>query len=133
MRLKNIVLLIAGMLISALLFFSPPSSAEESHRTIFKVGNLSCGACIGKINAKLKSFEGYISLLANTDQGLVLIDHRQYLTDGKIAEAITALGYPAQAASATEFDRHSSVSSESPGWRSPTSSFFSRILEIFNR
>jgi len=121
------------MLILAIHFFSLPSSAEESHRTFFKVDNLSCGACISKINAKLKTFKGYISLLVNLDQGLVAVDHTQNLTDGKIAEAITAHGYPALVASESEYVRHGSVSSESPGWRSPSDGVLDRILGIFNR
>jgi len=133
MSLRKNILLIAGSLILALVFFSIPSCAEESHRTFFKVGNLSCGACITKINAKLKTFEGYISLMANLDQGLVAVDHRQNFTDSQIAEVITALGYPAQVASQSEYDRHGSVSSESPGWRSSSDGFLSRILGIFSR
>jgi hypothetical protein len=57
------------------IFFSAPAWAEDSRRTFFKVNNLSCGVCIGKINAKLKTFEGYIRMMANIDKGLVAVDH----------------------------------------------------------
>jgi copper chaperone CopZ len=126
-------LLIPCLLIIALIFFCTPTWAEDSRRTFFKVGNLSCGVCLGKIDAKLKIFDGYISMLANFDKGLVAVDHQQNLTDSEISEAITSIGYPAKVASESEYDQHSSISSESPGWRSPSDGFLSRILEIFGR
>ena len=114
-------------------FFSALTWAEDSRRTFFKVSNLSCGACTGKIDAKLKTFEGYIGMLANIDKGLVAVDHRQSLTDSEISGAITSIGYPARVASESEYDQQRSISSESPGWISPNDGFFARLLKIFGR
>ena len=133
MMLGEKKLLIPGLLIIALIFFSTPTRGEDSRRTFFKVGNLSCGACLSKIDAKLKIFDGYIRMLANFDKGLVAVDHRQNLTDSEISEAITSIGYPTKVASESEYEQHGSVSSESPGWRSPSDGFLSRILGIFSR
>lgn len=127
------ILRIACLLFIWFIFFSAPAWAEDLRRTVFKVNNLSCGVCVGKINAKLKTFEGYIRMLSNIDKGLVAVDHRQNLGDSKISEAITSLGYPAKVASEYEYDQHRSVTSESPGWRSPSDSILSRILGIFSR
>lgn len=131
LRTKN--LRAACLLFIAFIFFSSLIRAEDSERTFFKVNNLSCGACMGKINTRLKTFNGYIGMLANLDKGLVAVDHRQNLTHSEISEAITSLGYPAKVASETEYDQQNSISSESPEWRSPKDGFFSRLLKIFNR
>jgi len=128
---KNLIL--TCLLFISLIFSGVPTRAEDSLRTIFKVDNLSCGGCVGKINAKLKKFDGYIGMLANFDKGLVAVDHRQNLKDREISDAITSLGYPAKVASKSEHDQQGSLSSESPGWKSPSDGFFTRILGIFNR
>ncbi|CAB1065390.1 hypothetical protein D1BOALGB6SA_10187 [Olavius sp. associated proteobacterium Delta 1] len=126
--------LIAACLLSiSFIFFSVLSWAEDSGRTFFKVNNLSCGACLVKINAKLKNFDGYIGMLANIDKRLVAVDHEQSLTDSEISEAITSIGYPAKMASESEYNQQRSISSESPGWKSPNDGFFARLLEIFSR
>ena len=123
----------ARLLIVSILFFSTLTGAEEARRTVFKVSNLSCGTCTGKIDAKLKTFEGYIGMLANIDKGLVIVDHRQSLSDSKISEAITSIGYPARVSSETENDQEESISSESPGWISPKDGFLARLFKLFNR
>ena len=124
---------IACMIVISFVFFSTLSWAENSGRTVFKVNNLSCGVCVGKIHDKLKTFEGYISMLANIDKGLVVVDHGQNLKDSEISKAITSIGYPAKVASKSEYNQKKSVSSESPGWRSPSDGFIARFLRIFSR
>jgi len=128
---KNLT--VVCLLFISIIFFSALTRAEDSERTFFKVNNLSCGSCLGKINAKLKTFDGYIGMLTNLDKGLVAIDHRQRLTHSEISEAITSIGYPAKVASESEYDQQGSISSESPGWKSPNDGFFARLLRIFNR
>lgn len=123
----------ACLLIISILFFNTLAWAEDTRRTVFKVSNLSCGTCAGKIDAKLKAFEGYIGMLANIDKGLVAVDHRQSLTDGDISEAITSLGYPTRVVSESEYNQSESISSESPGWISPNDGFFVRLFKLFNR
>jgi len=126
--MKSVI--IACLLFISIIFFSTLTLAEDSRRTVFKVNNLSCGVCIGKINTKLKTFDGYIGMLANIKKGLVAVDHRQNLIDSKISDAITSIGYPAKVASESEYDQQKSVSSESRGWRSPSEGFFGKILRI---
>lgn len=126
---KNLI--VACLLFISFIFFSAPTWAEDSRRTFFKVNNLSCGACIGRIHAKLKTFDGYIRMLSNIDKGLVAVDHRQNLTDSEISEALTSIGYPAKVASESEYDQQRSISSKSPGWRSPSDGFFARFFRIW--
>ena len=76
---------------------------------------------------------GYIRVLANTDKGLVAVDHKQNLTDSEISEAITYIGYPAKVASESEVVQPKAITSESPGWRSPPDGFFAKLLRIFSR
>ena len=133
MMLGTKKLIAACLLFISFIFFSALTGAEDSQRTFFKVNNLSCGACTAKIDAKLKTFDGYIAMLVNLDKGLVAVNHRQSLTDSEISEAITSTGYPARVASESEYDQQESISSESPGWISPNDGFFARLLKIFNR
>jgi copper chaperone CopZ len=126
-------LITACLLFISIIIFSALIWADDSSRTFFKVNNLSCGFCITKINTKLKTFDGYIRMLANFDKGLVAVDHRQNLTDSEISEAITSIGYPAKVASESEYDQQRSLSSKAPGWTSPTDGFFNRLLGIFRR
>ena len=44
---KNLT--VACMLFISIIFFNAFAWAEDSRRTFFKVNNLYCGACIGKI------------------------------------------------------------------------------------
>ena len=127
---KNLI--ITCLPIITLIFFSTLTRAEDLRRTFFKVNNLSCGTCTGKIDAKLKTFDGYTGMLANVDKGLVAVDHSQNLTESEISEAITSIGYPAKKAFGSEYDQQRSLSSKSPGWISPDDSFFARFLKIFN-
>ena len=126
-------LVIFGLIFIALVFFCARSRAGDSFRTVFKVRNLSCGACLGKIENRLKTFDGYIGMLANFDLGLVVVDHRDNLTGNQIAVAITSSGYPAKVASESESAQYSTVSSESTGWKSPEDGVFAWIMGLFGR
>ena len=128
---KNLA--IYGLMIIALVFFGVQSRADDLFRTVFKVRKLSCGACLDKIDNRLKAFDGYIGMLANIDLRLIVVDHRENLTGNQIAEAITALGYPTKVASESESDQYSSVSSESTGWKSPEDGLFAWIMGLFGR
>ncbi len=128
---KKILIIICHLLVSLLLFGSQ-SHAEESLRTLYNVSNMSCGSCVIKIDHKLKSFEGYVGLLANVKKGLVAVDHKPALTDEEITEAMTAIGYPAEAAADDEIEQLYALSSESPGWRSPSKGLMAKIIKFFN-
>ena len=131
--LRNKGLRITCLLFIALIFFEAPCLAEDSHTTVFKVSNLSCGGCVRKINAELEKHDGYIEMKANFDKGLVAVDHEQNLTGHEISKAITSLGYPAKVASKSEYDQKELLSSEPPGWKNPSDGFWGRILGIFKR
>ena len=131
--LGNKSMILPCLLFISLLFIDTLCLADDSCRTVFKVSNLSCGGCISKINAELKKHDGYIGVKVNFDNGLVAVDHRQNLTDHEIRKAITSLGYPAKVAPETEYNQQELLSSEPPGWKSPSDSFWGKILGIFNR
>ncbi len=122
---------IAGPLFILFIFISSFAAAEDSRRTCFKVDNMSCGYCIAKINNKLKTFDGVVDILVNLDQGLVIVDHRQDLTDSQIAEAVTSIGYPARVAVASEYDPEAMITSDSPGWRAGSDSFLAKLMGFF--
>ncbi|MBT3224721.1 MAG: heavy-metal-associated domain-containing protein [Deltaproteobacteria bacterium] len=131
MILKKQILYIACLLSLSFVLFTSVTLAEDSRRTCFKVDNMSCGYCIAKINNKLKTFDGYVDILVNLDQGLVMVDHRQDLTDSQIAEAVTSIGYPARVAFASEYDQQATISSNSPGWRAGSDSFLAKLMGFF--
>ena len=89
--------------------------------------------CLGKIDARLKSFDGYILMLANIEKGLLAVAHRRYLNVGRISKAITALGYPAEVASEAEHRQPLPLSSEFPSWISPSKGIIFRLLQFFIR
>ena len=129
--LEKKIFKIAGPLFMLFILISSFAGAEDSQRTFFKVDNMSCGYCIAKINNKLKTFDGFVDILVNLDQGLVIVDHRQDLTDIQTAEAVTSIGYPARVAIASEYDQQATISSDSPGWRAGSDSFLAKLMGIF--
>ena len=131
MKLEKKIFKIAVPLFMLFILLGSIAGAEDSRRTCFKVDNMSCGYCIAKINNKLKTYDGYVDILVNLDQGLVIVDHRQDLTDSQITEAVTSIGYPARVAFASEYDQQATISSDSPGWRAGSDSFLAKLLRIF--
>ena len=131
--LGNKSLIIACLLIMSFIFFNAFAWAEDSRRTFFKVNNLSCGICIGKINTKLQTFDGYLKMLANIDKGLVVVDHRQNLTDSEISEAITSIGYPAKKHPNLSTINRDPYLQNLPDGETHPMVFFARILGIFSR
>lgn len=93
----------AGLLMF-FLFFTPTAKGEAIQRTVMKVDNLSCGYCLSQINAKLKTTEGYLSMEADLQKGIVAVDHRLALESREVATAISSIGYPAHVISETEID-----------------------------
>ena len=65
------------------------------HRAVFKVENLTCGACFSKINAGLSSLKGFSGIGANLFRNLVAVDFVGHLSVDEIGAAITQKGYPA--------------------------------------
>lgn len=71
------------------------ATKTSTHRAIFKVENLTCGACLSKINAQLESMEGFTGMGANLLRKMVAVDLVAPLTPEQVTAAITNLGYPA--------------------------------------
>ncbi len=65
------------------------------HRAVFKVENLTCGACFSNINAGLAPLEGFSGMGANLLRNLVAVDFVGPLSANEIGAAITQKGYPA--------------------------------------
>lgn len=101
--------------------------AGESQRTFYKV-KLSCGSCVIRINTALKSMGGYTGMTAHVDRDLVAVNHTAALTAGSIQDAVTAAGYPAQLAPASEYAPDEDLSAESSGWRDPNTGILMKLL-----
>lgn len=70
----------------------PPAKVQ---RAVFAVENLTCGACLNKINAALGPVEGFSGMGANLFRKMVAVDFIAPLAPEKIGTVITELGYPA--------------------------------------
>ena len=71
------------------------SSSDVTHRAVFQVENMTCGACYSKINSVLGPLEGFSGMGANLFRKMVAVDFKDPLTTEEIQAAITGLGYPA--------------------------------------
>ena len=129
---KKIILFITHILVF-LVLISSHSHAEDLKRTVYKVSNISCGACVIKIDTRLRKSEGYIGLLVNIKEGLVVVEHDSALERREIIRAMTTIGYPTRALETAEVASLESVSSESPGWRSPSKGLIASIIRYFNQ
>jgi copper chaperone CopZ len=75
-------------------------TAEETKdgsvkRAVFKVENLTCGACFTNINSALSPLEGFAGMGSNLFRKLIAVDFAGPLTTEEIGAAITKKGYPA--------------------------------------
>lgn len=68
---------------------------KSIQRAVFKVENLTCGACFTNINEGLAPLEGFSGMGANLLRNLVAVDFVGPLSADQIKAAITKKGYPA--------------------------------------
>lgn len=69
--------------------------------TVLQVANLSCGACLKTIEDELRKHKGMLGMSADLGSGLVTVRHTADLTPARLAELVSAAGYPAKVAPAT--------------------------------
>lgn len=100
--MKKLYMILAGTvflgLAAALVMAQNPAVAPANgpvKRAVFQVENLTCGACLSKINSALGPVEGFSGMGANLLRGMVAVDFVIPLTPEAIGKTITDLGYPA--------------------------------------
>lgn len=71
------------------------SADKTTQRAIYNVENMTCGACLTKINAVLGPLEGFSGMGGNLLRNKVAVDFVAPMTPEKIGSTITNLGYPA--------------------------------------
>lgn len=71
----------------------------ELEQTTLQVSNLSCGSCLATIEGELQKYEGMVEMSADLSRGLVTVGHTADFGEEQIAQAITAVGYPARVVS----------------------------------
>jgi copper chaperone CopZ len=94
-----VLLLVVGASISLVAAWNndPPVSLPEGPtRTSLLVGNLTCGACLARIEETLRQHEGMVGMEADLASGLVTVAHTAVFAPQRIEAAITEAGYPAQ-------------------------------------
>ncbi|MBU0675285.1 MAG: heavy-metal-associated domain-containing protein [Proteobacteria bacterium] len=100
---------LAAAALAALVVFSisfVSAGANDSGKgyteTVFKVDNLSCGACLADIESELKQLGRIEGLTGDLGRGLVAVRHSDDFTPERIMTAITAAGYPSRLATSEE-------------------------------
>jgi copper chaperone CopZ len=146
MKIKNTLLILAASIfvMFSIQFVSAADEGAGRTRTTLKVDNLSCGACLARIDTALQEQEGMVGMQASLQQGLVVVEHEQQFRPEGIAELISDMGYPAvvlSSASAGSSDAESpqakafragdGCSGCSSGGCGATSSSWQRLYERF--
>lgn len=76
-------------------------SGGSGTETVLQVANLSCGACLKTIEDELRKHKGMLGMSADLGSGLITVKHNADLTPARLAELVSAAGYPAKVAPAT--------------------------------
>lgn len=77
---------------------APAGSAGKGNETTLQVANLSCGACLKTIETELRKHKGMQGMTSDLAGGMITIKHTGELTPERLAELVTAAGYPAKVA-----------------------------------
>ena len=72
------------------------NSGKDLLETTLQVSNLSCGSCLANIEGELRKYDGMAGMNADLGKGIVVVSHTEELSPGKIAAAISGIGYPAK-------------------------------------
>jgi copper chaperone CopZ len=91
-------------LLTIFILFPEPAAARQIMKTTFDVANLSCGSCLSRIYATIGKLDGFVAMEGDIQGRRVSVLHRESLDNLKIADAITAIGYPAEVAESMEVD-----------------------------
>lgn len=97
MKIRNIVIPIVLLTtaLAALITFNGHGAADEAFAE-FTVANMTCGSCVQNIQTALNDVEGVSSVEVSVTTGRSRVSFDPARTDeAKIAEKITASGYPA--------------------------------------
>ncbi len=73
-------------------------AAGKGNETVLQVANLSCGACAKNIEGELRKHKGMKGMSTDIAAGLITIKHTAELPPERLAELVTAAGYPATVA-----------------------------------
>ena len=94
---KLSLLILAGAFLFGAMAIATAEDAKEvsTQRAVFKVENMTCGACYSNINAGLSPLEGFSGMGVNLFRKLVAVDFIGSLSAEEIGAAITKSGYPA--------------------------------------
>lgn len=77
------------------------SVTRNGLETTLQVSRLSCGSCLATIESELRKFDGMLGMSADLGRGLITVNHTEDFAPEKIAEVISAAGYPAELAADT--------------------------------
>lgn len=132
MKIKNNSILFLLVILTWVFVVTSEISAEDSQRSLFTVQRMSCGSCIARIDRSLQTLDGYLGILVNLRQGLVVVNHKSSLTPAMIADNISNAGYPTSITNNLDKQTVQSLSPDTPGWRASSGGFKNRIMSFFN-
>jgi copper chaperone CopZ len=73
---------------------------SDVDETTLQVSNLVCSSCLYNIESELRKYPGMVGMTADLATGLVTVKHTAELSAERLAELVTAAGYPAKLAEA---------------------------------
>jgi len=65
-----------------------------------QVSGLNCGSCVGRVEAALQKAQGVVGVSVNLASETAMVDYDATTTPARLADVVTAAGYPATVASA---------------------------------
>lgn len=107
------------------------TAAQGLKRTVFKVDQMTCGACAAKVYNRLIKLEGFKGLLVNIDKQMIAVDHWETLAPETIIAAMAGIGKPARRLPVSETGSTKGISGTTPGWRQQSDSLLARIFRMF--
>lgn len=119
-KLGMIAGLAAAMLALCITFVvagTPGITTGKGKETVLQVANLSCGACLKTIETDLRKHKGMLSMTSDLAGGLITVKHTAELTPMRLAELVTAAGYPAKVAPAGAAAKQADAAAGTPGCR----------------
>ncbi len=64
--------------------------------SVFRVENMGCGSCLAAIGQQLLAVDPRLVAYGDAGGGMVFVDHPPAFSGQRLAERITAMGYPAR-------------------------------------
>ncbi len=111
---------------------STPVKAEKLKRSLFKVEQMTCNACVSKVYNRLMKLDGYEGMLVNIEKKLIAVDHQEKLMPDSILSAMAEINKPANPIQPSRIASSTSISATMPGWQKQSDGWLSKLFRMFD-